>query len=293
MNISDKYKVKLCDFYKKGKCNNQDECTYAHGEDDLRCIFNEYCINEKCKRIHIKKYKDEKQESIKDNNKINIFDEKEFPIINNNIKKVHNKNKLLYSDIIKKENDNYKYSYELTSSLENVLNVVKNNDEYFEDNLMNVKRQLQEKYISLIQIDKNDWSNSIEIEDIEKEIETLKLKYEELKNLNKKDDIFDSNINIDSIFNINDNNKEEDYIKIPEIKLTINGVNYFEAEDNHIDILIDDMEKQFLKFKKNIKQCIDNEIKNDYLKFILINSLNKIKSEIDLFKNNYKDIINF
>lgn len=169
----------------------------------------------------------------------------------------------------------------------------KNNDENFEDKLMNVKKQLQEKYIYLIQIDKNDWSNSIEIEDIEKEIETLKLKYEELKILNKKEDIFDSNINLDYIFNINDDNKEDDYIKISEIKLTINGVNYFEAEDNHIDILIDDMEKQFLKFNKNIKQNIDNEIKNDYLRFILLNSLNKIKSEINLFKNNYKDIINF
>lgn len=43
------YKIKLCNFYKKhGKCNKNDKCNYAHGDNELR-LYKKECINElKC-----------------------------------------------------------------------------------------------------------------------------------------------------------------------------------------------------------------------------------------------------
>lgn len=242
MEILDRYKIKLCDFYKKeGKCNNKDKCTYAHGNNELRCMFDENCVNDKCKRIHL----------VRDNKNHNVL------ILDN-----------------------------LTSDLKSILNVTKNkNNDNLEDKLINIKKDLYNKYMKLSRIDKNDWSNSIEVEDIEKEIKILELEYEKLKNSNKKgserSDIFDNDINLDSIFNQDYETDKYEHTKIPEIKITINGINYY--EDNNIQnnkkqelkeiiILIDNMESQFSSFNGNIKQIINKEIKNDYLKFILINN---------------------
>lgn len=53
-NIKKNYKLKLCTYYKNGKCyKNKDECNYAHGKDDLRvfekeCNFGLKCFKEDC-----------------------------------------------------------------------------------------------------------------------------------------------------------------------------------------------------------------------------------------------------
>lgn len=310
MDVTNRYKLRLCNFHENNKeCNKGSNCTFAHGKDELRCIFDEDCVNEECKRIHLKRDKNiiTKNKEKLNNNKINIFDYKEFPVINNKVKDKNEKNK-------KEEYmNNYKYSGNLTSNLKKVLNITENNNN-LEDNLIKVKEQLQKKYIELSQIDKNNWANSIDIEDIENEINILELKYEKLKTLTKKENnIFDDeNLNLDIIFNIDDKkeineNDFSDDIKIPVIKLTINGVNYNEDNyitksiknktnsvnntDNKINILIDNIEKKISNFNENIKQIINDEIKNDYFKIILLNNLNKINSEINLLKNNYKDVI--
>jgi hypothetical protein len=192
-----KYKLKICDFYMKGKCNKQDECTYAHGEKELLCVFNENCLNDKCGRIHINRdenindniyIKDkENKESFK---KVDIFDEKEFPILNNNTN--------FKKDIIDTNN--------ITYDLKKILNI---KDEY--------------KYI-------------------EKEKEKFEFNIQKIDN------------------NINEN----------------------------IEI-INKMYNEILKLNMDIKQNIKKYIKNDYLKFIFINDLNKIESNIKIFKDNYED----
>lgn len=258
MDVTNRYKLRLCNFYENNKeCNKGSDCTFAHGKNELRCIFDEDCVNEECKRIHLKKDK-------------------------NMITKNKKRNEYM---------NNYKYSGRLTSNLKKVLNITENNNN-LEDNLIKVKEQLQKKYIELSQIDKNNWANSIDIENIENEINILDLKYEKLKTLNKNE--------------INENNFSDD-IEIPVINITINCVNYNEDNyitksiknkknsvnntDNKINILIDSIEKKFSNFNENIKQIINDEIKDDYFKIILLNNLNKINSEINLLKNNYKDVI--
>lgn len=167
--MDNKYKTKLCNYFDKyGKCNNNDYCKFAHGVSELRCLFDEDCVNEKCKRIHLNRDKN--------NEKANI-------------------------------------------------------------------------------------------------------------NINEKSVLKDNNT--DNTRNINNEN-------IP-IQLNINGIDVDDFDDikeNKIEIinLINNMETVFEKYNENIKQSINDKIKNNHLKYTLLNNLNEIKMEIELFKNNYKDI---
>lgn len=238
--MENKYKLKLCDFYMKGKCNKQDECTYAHGEKELLCVFDENCVNDKCGRIHINRdenindniyIKDkENKESLK---KVDIFDEKEFPIFNNNI----NSKK----DIPDTNN--------ITYDLKKILNI---KDEY-----KNKKEILnnESKYI-------------------EKEKEKLEFNIQKIDN------------------NINENieNEAEDF-KSPEITLTIKENDNQNLYNNENIEIINKMYNEILKLNMDIKQNIKKNIKNDYFKIILINDLNKIESNIKIFKDNYEDCL--
>lgn len=198
--MDNKYKTKLCNYFDKyGKCNNNDDCNYAHGEKDLRCLFDEDCINEKCKRIHLKRDKYKHNEF---NEKVNLNID-DFPVLNDdNTRNIDNKeNKIFYSDIVKKE----------------------------------------------------------------------KIYQKQLDNLDHND-----NANI-------------------PIQLNINGMDVDDFDDikeDKIDImnLINDMESVFEKYNENIKQAINDKIKNNHLKYTFLNNLNEIKMEIKLFKNNYKDV---
>lgn len=159
--IDNKYKTKLCNYFDKyGKCDNNYNCKFAHGEEELRCLFDKECVNEKCKRIHLNRDKDNEKSLLKDNN-------------TDNTRNIDNKN-------------------------------------------------------------------------------------------------------------------------IP-IQLNINGIDVDDSDnikENKIEIinLINNMEIVFEKYNENIKQSINDKIKNNHLKYTLLNNLNEIKMEIELFKNNYKDV---
>lgn len=220
-------------------------------------------------------------------------------VINTNkldVDKIINKeNKVLYSDIIKKNKKNY-----TDSNIKKISNVTKNNNN--KDNLIKIKEQLQKKYIELSKIDKNSWADSIEVEDIENEINILELKYENFKKLNKEENnIFYDKKELNEI--------DSDNMKIPNIKITINDINYdgdklitesiknktnsLSKNDEKISILINNMKNDFTDFNNKMKQIIGNEINDDYFKIVLYNNLNKIGSEIELFKDNYKNIVKY
>lgn len=68
------YKSELCRYYlsSKGCDKNNEECNYAHGEDELRCKYyiNGFCKNgDNCDFIHIKENNNYKVENIKINKK--------------------------------------------------------------------------------------------------------------------------------------------------------------------------------------------------------------------------------
>lgn len=198
--MDNKYKIKLCNYFDKyGKCNNNNYCKFAHGENELRCLFDENCVNERCKRIHLNRDKNNEKANLNmDENLVSLSEKDNTRNINNE------ENKIFYSDIVKKE----------------------------------------------------------------------KICQRQLINLN--------------------NNNNNDNENIP-IQLNINCIDVDDFDDikeNKIDIinLINNMETVFEKYNENIKQSINDKIKNNYLKYTLLNNLNEIKMEIMLFKNNYKDI---
>lgn len=78
----------------------------------------------------------------------------------------------------------------------------------------------------------------------------------------------------------------------PDIPLTKNIeeiIKNNEKDINNIDVIINNMEEIFNNFNKKVKSEIKNNIKDYNIKCILISDLNKIKSEIKLFKDNYND----
>lgn len=244
-----KYKTRLCNHYKEyGKCDYNDKCRFAHGEQELICLFDEECINNSCKRKHQKRDKNKEiiEKSIKNNNnddKINILEETEFPHIN---------------DISVNNKD---------SDISNVLfsDILKNKDDLKLNNEKNINKQIEDLDIKLSCLDDNNWCDSIEIENIERE-------KNELKELNKN--------------NTNGDYKEEFHLPKITFRIEENGDN----NDDEILRLVDKMMDDFIIFKEHIIPFVNNNIKYDYIKYSFINDLNKIKLEIESFKNNYKDI---
>lgn len=274
--MENKYKLKLCDFYIKGKCNNKDKCTYAHGEKELICVFDEKCINDKCDRIHINRDKNINDKIyIKEKGnkeifkKVDIFDEKEFPTFDN---KISSK-----KDITSITN--------ITYDLKNILNIKdecknKNKNEIINNESKYIEKRINELDIELSKLNKDDWSYSIEIEEKEKEKEELEFNLQKINLVNREN----------KINNIIDENTENDIedIKLPSITLTIKEN---DNQNDEVMEIIDKMYNEILKLNINLKQNIKKDIKYDYFKSILISDLNKIQANIKLFKDNYEDCL--
>lgn len=291
------------------KCWNE-KCIYNHSknwnpfDNKEECVF---CPKGFCDKIN-NKYKHIKNTD--ENNKCSIskLPKEDFPEIikNKNINNLDNNLKCKFSDVLtsnlkdvlKIQNINSDYSYEkideYVKTEKEIVSNVNFKENIKDDNLIDIKKRLQNKYIALSKISKDDWANSIDIENIEKEIDIINLEYEKLKIINKKEnDIFDyEELNLDVIFDVNDNIKKYENnfydVDIPNISLTIN-VNYDKCDNNKN--IIENMEREFEINISKIKQNINNNIKNNYYKYILINNLNEIKKMIYLFKINYEDII--
>lgn len=315
---------------RKKKCDSYDKCwdedcylnfshppkwnAYDNKEECLICEKG-YCnkLNKRFKHI-IDNYnfdiKDDK------NNKMDIPKDRDFPdLIKTNKQNNNESNK----------DNKYKYSEILTSNLKNKLNIkdnkimdeeydsekdilenipnitltinisdekssINSNDNNLEHNMSNyeklketennIVKQLKDNYILLKNLDPNDWSDDVEIDNIRSNIKILEEKYNKIKDI-KKIDIFEDNLNLDIIFNENNNNE---FYPIPSI--ISNNINI----NNDIKNLVNILETDFKSYNEKIKENINNILKNDDLKFILMNNLNEINFKIIKFKNNYEDI---
>lgn len=322
-----KYKIGLCKYYSSPKgCDNGNKCSFAHGKDEIikkKCLNGIKCWNENCIYNHPKDWNPENNKKecficykydnicnkenskykhivdndynidIKGDKNINsdISINKEFPEIIKNIKlKEINKDlEIKYSDILKSNLTNYGKN---KTPEDEKLKEIDNSDN--EINVQKIKKQLEDKYILLTKIDNKDWGNYEEIDNIQKDINILEDKYNKIKNANKSD-IFENDINLDFIFNgHNDEHENISEEELPNINVSINILedNNFTKNINETKELIEKIVKKFTSYNRKIKQDINNNIKNDDFKIILINNLNEILSGIILFKNNYEDITN-
>lgn len=297
---NNKYKTVLCRNWVQKKCiHDKSKCIFAHGEDDIKnnikskCINFDNCYNENClyghsdewnpynnkkdcdfclkgfcekRNIKYRHIYDKDYNKLIENNetkKINIQDEKEFPqLLKCND---HEENNIVLKS--KKKDDHYLVS-----------------DRYNQE-LSNIKNELYDSYKSLSKLD--SWSDSMDIED---NINLLRRKYNILKEKLKKEDIFNNELNL-KILESNDDTK----IEIPNISLTINGVN-INGNDKNIDILktINNMEDYINVCINNIKYKLDNKInKDNKLDDIVLNykiQLNRFMSKLYLLKLNSSDL---
>lgn len=324
------YKTVLYRHYNLPKgCDKGDKCVFAHGEKDLRkkkCDSYDKCWNEDCylNFSHPPEWNayDNKERCLICEkgycNKLNkrfkhIIDNYKFDIVkddkNNKMDIPKNSD---FPDLIKtnKQNNNkdnkYKYSEILTSNLKNKLNIKDNkimNDEYNSEN--DIKKQLKDNYILLSKLNPKDWVDIDDYYDTKEKIENLKSQYKKNTNIYEKNEVFDDNLDLNTLFNGN----EERFI--PNISFTINGfevnnesiLNISKSSDdlkkeeriNKINdnvFLTRKMEEEIKIFNEEIKKNINRIIKDNHVKYIFLNNLNKITSMITLFKDNYEDYKN-
>lgn len=263
------YKLKLCRYYEKGKCEkSKEECNYAHGKNDLKkskkeCINGLYCYKKDCSFNHPDgwNYKDNIKicDYYKNGHCINEAkcnfrhdNEESKEIMDNNIKVHDNKE---HKEILKL--DNYDYIKDVVRGF------------IHEDIIYKIIEDNRKKYDT----DKNDSSLNF----------TLIVDGIECKNI---EDIFVNN---------NNKNKKNEYnnTQFNKKKVEEKNVDIENITDNTIES-INYLQKDFEKIIKELKIYIDESFLNDK-KIYGINmkiELNKIMSEINLFKNNYRDIIN-
>lgn len=301
LNKDNKYKKEICLYWKNGNCKkDKKECSFAHGINDIKkydCQNGIKCYNENCNFSHPNgwnayhnkkdclfcnkkdiKYKHIFDENIQINEK-DFFNNEKFPSINkmDNINKDFIKDKTIIDD-------------------ENIL--------------INVKKELYNEYKKLSKLDHNSWANSIEIEEIDNKINILKNKYNIIKEKCKKEEIFNNDLNLnifDNEYNDECNEIEDNKNNLPNIYLTINGIEINEkTEDiyknkinpndeievgNDILFILDKMENANKNFVNDIKKLLDiNKNKNNRNLLEYKYQLNKLISEIYLLKLNYNDI---
>lgn len=310
INKNIKYKVELCKNWEKGNCKYNDKCNFAHGEKDLiklMCFNGIECYNEKCNYNHPDGWNayDNKKECIfcskgfcdksnlkykhiinedyskndksqnfeinknKETEKVNIYDEKDFPQLlkfNNKVKEYMNTN-----------NENY--------------------EEYTD--ILNIKKQLYNNYKYLSKLDKNSWSDDLEIQETNDKIKILNDKYNILKNKYKKEceNVLNDNLNLE-ILELNDNQIKYDMdAYVPNIKIIINGIDL----DGCNDMDNGNIYKTVINMEDYINVCInkirykldniiikDNKQKDNILNYKL--QLNKFMSELYLLKLNSEEI---
>jgi hypothetical protein len=256
-NIKKNYKLKLCRHYEKGKCDKSKEnCNYAHGNDDLR-EFKKECINGlKCFKKDCN-FNHPNGWNYKYNLKICDYYKNGYCINEANCKFRHDDDEL--EDI---ENEEHKDFFK-SDNYDYIKNVVKGF--IHEDIIYKIIEDNRKKYNA----DKNDLSLDYTLIVDGIEIENTK-------------DLFTNNNNKNKSNNIQFKKEvEKQSIDIENITNNTFG-------------LIDDFQKDLEKDIKELKRYLDESFLNDK-KMYGINmkiELNKIMSEINLFKNNYKDIIN-
>lgn len=251
-----KEKTQLCRFFKTPKgCDKGTKCKFAHGEIELKKVIKPCISGSECYKKDCKYYHP-KDWNYKNNIKICEFFKNGYCINENNCRFEHVK-------------DNYEIG---DNNIEG--NINKDIDHY--ENKYNYIKDIVKGFIH------EDIIYGI-IED------------------NKKHNIDSNNLSLNVKFivdgieyknfeNIFNNYNEND-------KVEFGNISYGYQESDNISgtiELINNLQNDFNRYIKDIKRNIDDVFINDKEKYgiYLKSELNKIMSELLLFKNNFEDITN-
>jgi hypothetical protein len=249
MNSEKKYyKLKLCYSYEKNKkCDKGNDCTYAHGKEELKsykkeCINGLACFKKDCQFSHPEDWN-----------------------YRNNVKTCE-----YYMNGFCKNGDNCDFKH-IKEDIE--INTDEKNNKIDENICKNLDINNNNDFPSLNE--NTDFNKKNIVEEGLKEIvnNILNIMDENIKNTEVIEHVEDTNSNI-----IKENNSKslDDIDNINKTK----------------DLVIE-LEKNFEEYIKKIKNNIDKVFTgNKYIYSVNMKfELNKIMSKINLFKNNYQDII--
>jgi hypothetical protein len=264
------YKLKLCNFYEKyGKCNYGKNCNYAHGKNELR-DFKKYCVN-----------------GLNCFKKDCLFAHPECWNYKKNVKICE-----YFINGFCKHGDNCEFRHKEDNNIE--INKDDNNKDF-----LLLEKDIDSNIIEESINKNNNQENNIKLKEID-EIDVNEIPYlnENTRNIKKDCEIEKSNN-----YEIKNKNVEKDII----FEIFVDGVKYNNIDDklninedtkvrnnDETQNLIIKLQESFGQYTKEIKKNIDEIfIEDNYIYGINMKlELNKIISEINLFKNNYQDIIN-
>lgn len=277
------YKLKLCNFYEKyKKCDKGDECNYAHGKEELRffkkddCYNGLKCFKKDCDFSHPENWNPENNKRICEfyaNGYCNKEENCKFKHCNINVEKDIGEKK----ENSNKKNNCYKEDIKINEEYKKI--DINNNDDF---------PVLKENVIFNTTISNNYNENEV----VQNQFNN---QYSEINN---REDIINKKDNIIKI------NKDKENNSSPNIEIFMNGFKYndknnilninYENIINNTEKLINILYNNSLNLVKEIKENIDKEFTGDNEKYGINMKLklNEIISEINLFKNNYKDVIN-
>lgn len=264
INKNNSIKTKICINWREGKCKYNNKCNFAHGENDMKkqeCLNGIKCYNENCIYNHPKQWNafDNKRECIfcldgfcdKSNLKYkHLFDKENKKINNDENVKIPKINNFDEKDFPLLENlENHKKSKKDIDI--NNFNIKTYNE------ILDIKKQLYINYKRLSKLDENSWSDDIEIQETNNKINILNEKYIILKNKYKEeyDIMLNEELNLETLY-FEDYQNQEDMNNIPNIEITINGIdlNDFDKNEENINKDIDEIEYYINKYINKIKK---------------------------------------
>jgi hypothetical protein len=281
-----KDKTQLCKYFKSPKgCDKNGNCSFAHGEIELKKFMKPCFSGLKCyKKDCYLKYSHPKGWNYKNNIIICEFFKNGYCINEDNCKFRHtketddDKNDEIIGNKIKENiinndievNKNKEYQNDLkTNNYDHIKEIV--NNHLHEDIIYRIIEDNKKKN-SNCDIDNDDLSSNLKIIVDGKKYKNLETIFNNNNEINKVD-FFNINSGIQEIEkeNIDTGNISDDTIEL-------------------ISNFQDNFDKYIKEIKRNIDETFINVKEKDriYLKF----ELNKIMSELLLFKNNFEDIIN-
>lgn len=168
MNKDNRYKINLCKNIKDyGKCKYGDKCRYAHSRQELRCFYDENCMNNNCERIH--ENRDKNKENTYDINEINnnddnLDDEKENKNTDISINVEINDNSINNDDTNKKTKEDNNILMDNVNELKSIFEKNEKDIKLFINNKVknnNIKYELFKMY-NEIKTEIQYFENSIE-----------------------------------------------------------------------------------------------------------------------------------
>lgn len=241
------FKTKLCKFYIKGNCKNNNKCTFAHSNKELdtkKCMNGKNCYNEKCIYIHPNNW-NPYENKVECNNCLNKFN-------------CSKKSKKYIHKIIDDENN------KVYENKEKINMILKNYNKEFPDLLNNNENEVNNKEKGKEDLKEIENNEGFDLDKLNIENIPITINFVEY---NQKNVIEELNLN--EIYDkFKDHEMIEDYNKNKENKDFIYNLKILNYNFNYLKKCIEDITKTL---DENLDTLIDSSNTMEMARFFVNN----------------------